>query len=409
VAFGRAAPGLGPRDRAFAHELLYGVARLRGRVDHLLGQHVHGGLARLQPELLELLRLGAYQLLYMDGVPRYAAVSQTVEQARRLAGRGAGGLTNAVLRALAREGAGEARFPDFADDPAGWLERWGSHPRWMVERWLARWTPEDVRGLVEADNRRPALCLVPLDRTPDEAVAALAGAGVPAEPVEGVPGCVRLAPGSDPATALAALPSIVQDPGAHLVTRYADVAAGALVADLCAAPGGKALALSGRASYTLAADRSVARMHLVRDNVRRTGRPLGMVVADASQPPLRAADAVLLDVPCTGTGTLARHPDGRWRLEPASVDAMVTLQRAILDGAADAVRPGGLLVYATCSLEVEENEDQVSAFLERRTDFRLERTPAVPEEYLDEAGRLVVRPWKTGFDGAFAARLRRAA
>jgi 16S rRNA (cytosine967-C5)-methyltransferase len=362
----------------------------------------------VQPQVLELLRLGAYQLLYMDGVPRYAAVSQTVEQARRQAGRGAAGLVNAVLRSLGREGTGASRFPDFDADPAGWLEHWGSHPRWMVDRWLRRWTPAEVRELVEADNRRPRICLVPLDRSAEEGVAALAGAGVVAEPVEaGVPGCLVLAPGTDPGAALAALPSIIQDPGAHLVTRYADVEPGARVADLCAAPGGKALALSGRATYTLAADRSLTRMGMVRDNARRTGRPLGLVVADAAHPPLRAVDVVVLDVPCTGTGTLARHPDGRWRLDPGSIGAMAMLQRTILDGAADAVRPGGLLVYATCSLEVEENEDQVSAFLERRPDFRLERTRAVSEEYLDASGRLVVRPWKTGFDGAFAVRLRR--
>jgi 16S rRNA (cytosine967-C5)-methyltransferase len=409
VALARAASDLTPRDRAFVHELVYGMARLRGRLDHLLEQHVHGGLARLEPAVVELLRLGAYQILYMGGVPRYAAVSQTVSQARRQAGRGAGGLVNAVLRAVGDAGDGAERFPDFATDPAGWLERRGSHPAWMVERWLRRWTPEEVRALVEADNRRPPIGLVPLELEPAEAVATLAAVGIEAEPFEGDPGCLRLAAGTDPTAALAALPSIIQDPGAHLVTRYADVEAGARLADLCAAPGGKALALSARASYTLAADRSEARMRMVRDNARRTGRPLGLVVADAARPPVREADVVVVDVPCTGTGTLARHPDGRWRLGPDSIGTMATVQRAILDGAADAVRPGGLLVYATCSLEVEENEDQVSAFLERRPDFRFERTRAVREEYLDEAGRLVVLPWRTGFDGAFAARLRRAA
>jgi 16S rRNA (cytosine967-C5)-methyltransferase len=409
VAFPRAAAGLEPRDRGFVHELVYGALRLRGRLDHLLEQQVHGGLERLDPTVLQLLRLGAYQLLYMDGVPAYAAVSQTVAQVRREAGRGAGGLVNAVLRAAMRAGAGAERFPDFGTDPAGWLERWGSHPAWMVERWLRRWTAEEVRALVESDNARPATWLVPLDRDAAAAVATLAGVGIAVEAIAGDVGCVRLAAGTDPAEALAALPSIVQDPGAHLVARYADPAPGARIADLCAAPGGKALALSVRASYTLAADRSEARMRRIRDNALRTGRPLGLVVADAAHPPLRDADVVVVDVPCTGTGTLGRHPDGRWRLGPDSVDTMIPVQRAILDGAAGAVRPGGLLVYATCSLEPEENEEQVSAFLARRADFRLERTRAVREEYLDEAGRLVVLPWRTGFDGAFAARLRRAA
>jgi len=409
VALGRAAPALEPRDRAFVHELVYGVARLRGRLDHLLERRVHGGLGRLDPDVLELLRLGAYQVLYMDGVPRYAAVSQSVAQAGERAGKGAAGLVNAVLRGVADDGAGPELFPDFESDPAGWLERWGSHPRWMVERWLRRWPPEDVRALVEIDNRRPPIGLVPLGVSTEEAVGALGAAHVTAEPFEGAAGCLRLGVGTDPAVALSAVPSIIQDPGAHLVTRYADVEAGSVLADLCAAPGGKALALDVRASYTLAADLSARRLRLVRENARRVGRPLGLVAADAAHPPIREIDAVVVDVPCTGTGTLARHPDGRWRLGPGSVEKMVRVQSAILDGAAGVVRRGGLLIYSTCSIESEENEDQVSAFLERHPDFRLERTRAVPGEYLDEAGRLAVLPWRTGFDGAFAARLRRAA
>ncbi len=409
VAFGRVAPTLTPRDRAFVHELVYGAARLRGRLDHLLERRVHGGLARLDPDVLELLRLGAYQLLYMDGVPRYAAVSQSVAQARARAGQGAAGLVNAVLRGVADDGAGPELFPDFASDPAGWLEHWGSHPRWMVERWLRRWAPEEVRALVELDNRRPPIGLVPLGVPVADAIAALRTVGIEAEPFQGDAGCLRLAPGADPVVALGAVPSVVQDPGAHLVTRYADPARGSALADLCAAPGGKALALAGDASYTLAADRSERRLRLVRENALRIGRGLGLVVADATHPPVRETDTVLVDVPCTGTGTLARHPDGRWRLGPESVGEMARIQRGILDGAAGAVRPGGLLVYSTCSLEAEENEDQVSAFLRRHPDFRLERTRAVPGEYLDETGRLAVLPWRTGFDGAFAARLRRAA
>jgi len=409
VALGRAAPSLEPRDRAFVHELVYGVARLRGRLDHLLGRRVHGGLARLDPGVLELLRLGAYQVLYMDGVPRYAAVSQSVAQARERAGRGAAGLVNAVLRGVADDGDRPEHFPDFGSDPAGWLERWGSHPRWMVERWLRRWPPEDVRALVEIDNRRPPLGLVPLGVSAAEGIEALGAAGIDAEPFDGAVGCLRLAAGTDPVVALATVPSVIQDPGAHLVTRYADPDPGCVIADLCAAPGGKALALAGRASYTLASDRSERRLRLVRENTRRVGCRLGLVVADAAHPPIRETDAVVVDVPCTGTGTLARHPDGRWRLGPRSVEEMARVQRAILDGAAGVVRRGGLLIYSTCSLESEENEDQVSAFLERHPDFRLERTRAVPGEYLDEAGRLAVLPWRTGFDGAFAARLRRAA
>lgn len=409
VALGREVTRLDPRDRAFVHELVYGVARLRGRLDHLLGRKVHGGLQRLDPAVLELLRLGAYQLLYMDGVPRYAAVSQTVEQARSAAGKGASGLVNAVLRGVASDGAAPELFPSFASDPEAHLATWGSHPGWMVRRWLDLWDREEVRALVEHDNVRPPVYLAPLDGRVAEAAELLERAGVGTEAVGRGVDCVRLSPDADPRAALAAVPAVVQDPGAHLVTRYADMEEGALVADLCAAPGGKALALSVRASYTLAADRSEMRMGRLRENAVRTGRHLELVVADARHPPIRPVDGVLVDVPCTGTGTLARHPDGRWRLTPDSVPALTALQRDILEAAAACVRPGGVLVYSTCSLEPEENEEQVASFLARNPEFRLEGTRAVAEEYLDEQERLVVRPWRTGFDGAFAARMRREA
>lgn len=409
VALERGASGLDARDRAFVHELSYGAARLRGRLDHLLAARVRGGLERLEPTVLEILRLGSYQVLYMDGVPRYAAVSQAVAQARGLAGRGAAGLVNAVLRAVASDGGGPELFPDFARDPEGFLATWGSHPAWLVRRWLGRWSADEVRALVEADNRRPALYVVPLHTTPVEAARILEARGIAATPVGRGTLCLELAAGSSPAAALAALPSLVQDPAAHLVTRYADLPRGTKVADLCAAPGGKALALAARGGYTLAADRSEVRMQRLRDNARRTGLDLGMVVADARRPPLASAGAVILDVPCTGTGTLGRHPDARWRLGTGPMDEIIRLQREILDAGSRLVPPGGFLVYSTCTLEPEENAEQVASFLASHPGFGLEPTGAVPAEYLDAEGHLVVLPQRHGFDGAFAARLRRMA
>ena len=408
VALDRGTDRLDVRDRAFVHELAYGAARLRGRLDHLLAGRVRGGLERLEPAVLEVLRLGAYQLLCMDGVPRYAAVSQAVAQARGVAGRGAAGRVNAVLRGVASDGSGPERFPDFLQDPEGFLATWGSHPAWLLRRWLGRWSADEVRALVEADNRRPSLYLVPLHASPTEAAGILEARGIASTPVGKGTLCLELAAGSSPVAALEALPSLVQDPAAHLVTRYADIPSGTKVADLCAAPGGKALALAARGGYTLAADRSELRMRRLRDNARRTGLDLGMVVADARHPPVVSIDAVLLDVPCTGTGTLGRHPDARWRLEAGPMDEMIRLQREILDAGARLVPPGGVLVYSTCALEPEENHEQVAAFLTTHPGFGLEPTGAVPSEYMDDEGHLVLLPQRHGFDGAFAARLRRA-
>ncbi len=357
--------------------------------------------------MLEALRLGAYQLLYMSSVPAYAAVSETVELTRVEAGPGPTGLVNAVLRKVGSAGDGLDLFPSFAQDPLGFLSTWGSHPRWLVERWLARWGSTTARALVEVDNRRPATSLLPLEATPADAVALLASQGLAAEVVGEGTGCIRLGEEVSPASALAVLPrAIVQDPASNLVARYADVPRGTKVADLCAAPGGKVLAVADRPVYTLAADRSESRLHMVKENARRVGRPLGLVVADARRPPLRGVDVVLLDAPCSGTGTLARRPDARWRLEVTSIQDLVDVQRGLLDAAAEVVQPGGVLVSSTCSLEFEENEGQVDSFLSRRPDFRMEATDAVPSRYRDGTGRLSVTPHASGFDGAFAARLR---
>ena len=148
-------------------------------------------------------------------------------------------------------------------------------------------------------------------------------------------------------------------------------------------------------------------MRLVRENLDRVGGAVGMVVADVRRPPLASADVVLLDVPCTGTGTLRRHPDGRWRLAPRQVEELAEVQREFLDAAQSLVPVGGLLVYATCSLEPEENERQVRAFLERHDDFRVAPSEAAPSRWVTDEGFLLVLPQDSGFDGSFAARLRR--
>jgi 16S rRNA (cytosine967-C5)-methyltransferase len=409
-AFGAVAGELEPRDRAFAHELAYGATRLRGRLDHLIGRHVHRGLSSLDGTVLEVLRLGAYQLLYMDGVPAFAAVSEAVEQVREEVGRGPAGLVNAVLRRVADSGDGPQLFPDRDAEPGAFLTTWGSHPAWLVERWLTRWDLEQVEALIAANNARPPIFLVALDVGPAAAAELLCGAGIDARPEGGGTRCVRLAPGTSPANALRALPhAIIQDPAANLVAAYADVPDGMKVADVCAAPGGKVLAVSERSVYTLAADRSEARIHMTRENARRAGRSLAFVVADARHPTFRDMDVVLLDVPCSGTGTLARHPDARWRLRPESIAELAALQAGMLEAAAAATAPGGLLVYSTCSLEQEENEARIDAFLEVHRDFGIEESGATPDRYVVSPGLLSVTPQEHGYDGAFAARMRRAA
>jgi len=410
-ALDAAAARLDPRDRAWTQELVYGTFRLRGRIDHMLGTLLRDGITSVEPDVLDVLRLGAYQLLEMGSVPPYAAVSQSVELARMAGAGRVSGLVNGVLQNLQRRGEG-IRFPDLGPDPAGHLSTWGSHPRWLVERWVERWGADGARALVEADNLRPELYIRPLGISTDEARARLGEAGVASEPVEFSPDSLRILPPATAAEALAAVPAVVQDPAAALVVRYAHVPEGAAVIDLCAAPGGKALGMAGRAAHVAAADLSHRRLRRVAENAARVGwgSRIGAVVADGRTPPFRESDAVLLDAPCTGTGTFRRHPDGRWRVDAGDLAALVALQAELLDAAAALVKPGGLLVYSTCSLEREENEERVEDFLARHPQFSAD-PPAgvVPPEVLDAAGRLCVLPQRQGVDGAFAARLRRSA
>ncbi len=399
------------RDRAWTQELVQGTLRLRGRLDHILEPFASRPLERLDAVVLDALRLGTYQLLEMDSVPAYAAVSESVSLVRPHSPGGAR-LVNAVLQSVKRA-EGVFAFPDFAADPVAYLSTWGSHPRWLVERWVARFGAESARQLVEANNQRPALYLRPVGIAIPDALATLTAHDVAAASVAGAPNAIRLGGGAALTDALAAIPAIVQDPAAGVVARYAAPPADALVLDLCAAPGGKSIALAvgtGSASVrrVVAADASKARIGRVRENLARLpALPVRMVVMDGRRPAVRAADVVLVDAPCTGTGTLRRHADGRWRLGADDVASLARLQAELLDAAAAVVRPGGLLVYATCSLEAEENDMQVDAFLERNRAFAVEAPAAPALTGLAGDGRLRLLPQEQGFDGAFAARLRR--
>ena len=412
ASFDRQSTKLDPRDRRFARELVYGMLRKRAWLDALLDARVKGGLARLDADVLDLLRLGAYQMLSMRSVPSYAAIAQTVELAKRRHGLGTSKLCNAVLRRLDREREGLVVVEP--SDPIDALALAESHPRWLVARWVARWGEPETRALLQANNTEAPLVLRPIHAVREQVEAMLEASDITVADAPLVPDSIRI---TSPVSALTELGAFrqglfhLQDPASTLVTKYAAVAEGSVVADVCTAPGGKAAELSRRASVVLASDLSFSRMRRVVENIRRM--ELDQVlpyVADARKPALREVDAVLIDAPCTGTGTFRRHPDARWRLKTSDLAVMGAMQREILRSASTIVKPGGLLVYSTCSLEIEENDAQVERFLTENRNWTLEPPPdgAVPATVLD-AGRLRVLPQRHGTDGAFAARLRRNA
>ena len=410
-SFDRRIAPLDARDRRWTRELVYGMLRHRAWIDAILSDRVRGGLVRLDPDVIDLLRLGVYQLTNMGSVPAYAAIAQTVELAKRRHGLGASKLVNAVLRRTDRE-RDELNVPASGDAAEALAIRY-SHPKWLIARWIERWGEQDTERLLALNNAEAPIVIRPYGIVREQLEAMLEEAGVHVAEAPYVSDSIAIS-GGITFTELGAFKKglfFVQDPAATLVTEYAAIAPSTTVADLCAAPGGKSLELSKTAGTVIASDKSIGRLQRLLANEHRLETTnLFPFVGDARQPAIAPVDAVLVDVPCTGTGTFRRHPDARWRLKISDLAVMSALQKTILKAAAKVVKPGGLLIYSTCSLEPEENDEQVDWFLSENPDWILEGPPegSIAPELLD-GGRLRVLPQRHGTDGAFAARLRRVA
>lgn len=403
AALDRVAGGLSSSDRRLTHELAAGVLRQRSLLDQQLTPLVPRDWSLVDPVLQDILRLGAYQLTRLERVPAHAAVDTSVALARRLRGSRAAGFVNAVLRRLSQ--AARQRARPAGDVPALAVEY--SHPDWLVERWLNRFGQEQTEALLRWNNTPPPLVAQParegLERLNEEWRAAGIEIGPAAYGAGIVPDLTR--PAELPGYCEGHF--IIQDPAQALLARFVDPPAGAVLYDACAAPGGKTIAL-GRTSRVVAGEIKRHRARRLSENLARAGSGREhVVVADARQPPIRTADVVLVDAPCTGTGTYARHPDARWRVTPDALVRITELQRELLAGVVELVPPGGLLVYSTCSLEPEENEMQIERFLEQHPDFHREPGPVAARSLVSADGDLSILPQLHGIDGAYAARLRR--
>jgi 16S rRNA (cytosine967-C5)-methyltransferase len=407
AALDHAVKKLSLADRRLAHELAAGVLRWRTHLDQQLAPLVHRGWAGVAPELQDILRLGAYQLTALERIPAHAAVDTSVALAKISAGASGAAFVNAVLRRLARSApltAGKS------DDVVIRLATEYSHPAWLVSRWINRFGIEQTQDLLRWNNTRPRVVIQPARRDQESLASRWRTEGIVFDLAAHDAGLVPH--GSPPAL----LPGyaegdfIVQDPAQALLIRFAAPPAHSLVYDACAAPGGKTIALGRLTGRVVAGEISRRRAARLAENLSRAGSGREHVmVADARHPPLRAADLVLLDVPCLGTGTFARHPDARWRVTPEALSRIAELQSELLIGAADLVPAGGLLVYSTCSLEPEENHLQIERFLANHPAFHREKTKTVPDSLTSPEGDLVILPQLHGIDGAYAARLRREA
>ena len=398
-------------DRRLAHEMAAGVLRRQQALDVRLAALVTRDWAKVPPRLQDLLRLGAYQLVALDRVPPHAAVDTSVSLAREEGGPRAGGFVNAVLRRLGAqpEPMADLDRPDGEPSDAAALAAKHSHPRWLVERWLERFGAEQTRRLLEWNDRRPRLVLQPARESAAELERRWRSAGIPARPAPFGAGLVtdRRRPDELPGFAEGAF--VVQDPAQALLAWYADLPPGAAVYDAAASPGGKTIALGREARLVVAGDLNRLRVRRLAQSLRRAGSGREHpVVADARHPPVRPVAAVLLDAPCLGTGTFARHPDARTRVTPEALGRLAALQGDLLEAVANVVAPGGLLIYATCSLEPEENEAQVERFLARHPEFGRAPSETFPPALTSEKGDMTILPQRHEMDGAYAARLRRA-
>ena len=386
---------LEPRERLFARALAMTALRRMGQIDRLLDAK----LSKPPPEAVrQILRLGAAQLFWMEAAD-HAAVSTAVDMAAaRRETRPFKGLVNGVLRGLLRDGAP-------ADDPEALV------PAWLYARWRAAYGEADARAMAAAVAEEPAADLTPKDPAGGEALAqALEGEVLPGPTVR-----TRLRGDLTAWPGFAEGAWWVQDASSAIPARLLAVAPGETAADLAAAPGGKTMQLAAAGAAVTALDRSPARLARIRDNLERVGLRAETLAADAAAwDDPRRFDAVLLDAPCTSTGAYRRHPDALWTTRPSDIAGLAAAQAKLIAAAADRVRPGGRLAYCVCSLEPEEGEAQVEAFLAARDDFRLDPISpgegGAPEASATPRGWLRILPHhrEGGTDGFFAARMVRA-
>jgi 16S rRNA (cytosine967-C5)-methyltransferase len=420
------------RDRALAAEIAAGVQRWRATIDYLIVLFAKRGLDRLDPEIVEILRLSTYQLLYLTRVPAAAVVDDAVNLAGKAGKRSASGFVNAVLRTVSRnrktlplpprplrlenlEGPQGATTID-RDAALEYFSITLSHPRWLAARWYDRLGFDAAEAWMKFNNTAaPVTLRVNRLRTSVEQLEArLANNDVTVRPGEFAPGALIVESGNPLREAGSDDGGfVVQDEASQLVSLLAGAAPGLRVLDACASPGGKATAIAsslGTSGRLVACDVRDRRIDLLRRTVLASGATnIWIVQADLLAPlPFGAAfDCVVVDAPCSGLGTLRRDPDIRWRRAAAELATLADAQRRMLRHAAQAVAPGGRLVYATCSSEPEENEDVASAFLAESPDFRAVSArrahPLLPESVVDDRGHLRTSPDRHRLEAFFGA------
>jgi 16S rRNA (cytosine967-C5)-methyltransferase len=404
---------LGGADKALLYEITHGVTRWMGRLDWILNGFYKGQFSKAIPNLKNGLRVALYQILFLDRIPDHAAVNEAVEFVKKLQGQKPADFTNAILRNIIRSKTA-IRYPDPEEDLVGYFTAYLSHPSWMVKRYIQRFGRDDTEKLLNANNEKPYLTLRinALKATPEEFALLMNSVNLKFSQGNYLPEFFKL----QNLTNITGWEYFtkgyfnIQDESAGLACRLLDVSEDMRVLDLCAAPGGKTAYLASimkDEGEIVAIDKYESRLNLVRKNLTRLEvKSVKTIEADALEFTDQPFDRVLADVPCSGTGTLSKKPDIKWKKNIFDIRANTELQYNILLKAASLVKVGGVVVYSTCSIEPEENFDLVKRFLENNPDFEFESAKdRFSPELVDTNGCIQTLPHIHQLDGAFAAKL----
>jgi len=408
-------------DRAFVTDLVYGTVKWKLTIDWIIGQFSSVKIRKISPWILNILRMGIYQLLYMDRVPESAACNESVNLSKRYGHRASSGYVNAVLRNVARNRE-KIKYPDKEKELLGYLSIKYSHPEWLVEKWLKLYGNEFTESLLAGNNEVPdfTVRVNTLKISREQLLEELRQEGIEADEGTYLKEAVVI---KNPSS-VSRLETFkkghfqVQDESSMLVSRILDPQPGELIMDVCSAPGGKAThiaELMNDKGAVIARDIHEHKVKLIEEAVERLG--LSIVKAeifDASVTDhryLRKADRVLIDAPCTGFGIIRKKPDIKWARNLEDMDEITGLQSKIIRSSSAYVKPGGVLVYSTCTINPRENEGIVEDFIRSNSDFELEDISMMLPEKLQRAeaskGWMQLYPNKDGTDGFFIARMKR--
>jgi len=419
------ASNLRAQDRAFAFHLIQGVLRFRLRFDWIIKESLRFSFHKVEPPILNILRIALYEIFFMDRVPEFAAVNEAVKQAKTTGKGHATGFVNGILRQICRR-KGHITFPAPEKDPVHYLSVYYSYPPWLVKKWIRELGIDSAKHLLEAENRIPELVVrvnrLRVDRP--HLIGLLEEEGVTAMPTMHSPEGMTILGLKGPINQLEAFQKglfQVQSEAAQICSHLISPSSGGCILDLCAGLGGKSTHLAelmGGKGRVLSLDISHGRLVRLMESSRRLGidciHPIAADIGARLSSVLRSPfDKILLDGPCSGLGILSRHPDGKWSRDEADIKRLAQLQETFLNESASLLKKGGTLLYVTCTISIEENEAVVCSFLNQNRGVVLENLKDhAPEwgcQFIDDQGFFRTLPHVHGLDGFFAALFRKMA